>query len=65
MKFVQVSDDLYNTIQKLKEVFYEMDDSDKKGKKPGEVFKDDDVISILVGGFIDSLGKSITEVFEK
>lgn len=61
MKFVQVSDDLYNTIQILKEVFYEMDDSDKKGKKPGEVFKDDDVISILVGGFIDSLGRSIDD----
>ena len=61
MKFIQVSDDLYNTIQKLKEVFYEMDDSNKKGKKPDEVFKDNDVISILVGGFIDSLGRSMDD----
>lgn len=61
MKFIQVSDDLYNTIQKLKEVFYEMDKSAKKGKSPEEVFKDDDVISILVGGFIDSLGESMDD----
>ena len=64
MKFIQVSDDLYNTIQKLKEVFYEMDDSNKKGKKPDEVFKDDDVISILVGGFIDSMGESMNDEFD-
>lgn len=61
MKFIQVSDDLYNTIQKLKEVFFEMDDSNKKGKKPEEVFNDEAVISILVGGFIDSLGRSMED----
>lgn len=61
MKFIQVSDDLYNTIQKLKEVFFEMDDSVIKGKTPEEVFNDEAVISILVGGFIDSLGRSMDD----
>jgi len=58
MKYLEVSEELYETIQKLKEVFYEMDDSNNKGKNAPESFKDEDVISILVGGFIHSTGIS-------
>ena len=61
MKYVEVPDDLYETIQKLKEVFYEMDETEKKGKSPYDSFSDKDVIAILIGGFIDSMGNTMSE----
>lgn len=48
-KTVELSTDLYEAIQKLKEVFKEMTGQ--------EVTADEDVIAILVGGFIDSLSQ--------
>ena len=52
-KTLEVSADLYDAIQKLKEVFKEMTGQ--------EVTEDQDVIAILVGGFIDSLSQSAQE----
>ena len=50
MKTIEIPEDLYNAIQKLKDIFKEM---------TGQVIeKDEDVIAILVGGFIDSLSQS-------
>jgi predicted CopG family antitoxin len=48
-KTIEVSEDLYNAIQKLKDVFKELTGQD--------VEKDEDVLSILIGGFIDSLSQ--------
>lgn len=52
-KTIELSADLYDAIQKLKEVFKEMTGQD--------VTEDQDVIAILVGGFIDSLAQSAEE----
>ncbi len=52
-KTLEVSADLYDAIQKLKEVFKEMTGQ--------EVTEDQDVIAILVGGFIDSLSQGAQE----
>jgi predicted CopG family antitoxin len=52
-KTIEVSEDLYNAIQKLKEVFEQM-----TGQK---VEADEDVLSILIGGFIDSLSQGAGE----
>lgn len=52
-KTIEVSEDLYNAIQKLKEVFKEMTGQD--------VEKDEDIVAILVGGFIDSLSQAPQE----
>ncbi len=52
-KTLEVSADLYDAIQKLKEVLKEMTGQ--------EVTEDQDVIAILVGGFIDSLSQSAQE----
>lgn len=49
MKTIEIPEDLYNAIQKLKEIFNEMTGQ--------TVEKDEDVIAILVGGFIDSLSQ--------
>jgi predicted CopG family antitoxin len=49
-KTIEVSEDLYTAIQKLKEVFQEMTGQ--------PIEKDEDVLSILIGGFIDSLAQS-------
>lgn len=48
-KTIEVSEELYSAIQKLKEVFKELTGQD--------VEKDEDVLSILIGGFIDSLSQ--------
>ena len=55
-KTIEVSVDLYDAIQKLKEVFKEMTGQ--------EVAEDQDVVAILVGGFIDSLSQSAQEANE-
>jgi predicted CopG family antitoxin len=52
-KTIEVSEDLYGAIQKLKEVFEQM-----TGQK---VESDEDVLSILIGGFIDSLSQGAGE----
>ena len=52
-KTIEISADLYDAIQKLKEVFKEMTGQ--------EVAADEDVLAILVGGFIDSLAQSAQE----
>ncbi len=52
-KTIEISEDLYNAIQKLKEVFKELTGQ--------EVTKDEDVLSILIGGFIDSLSQGAPE----
>ncbi len=49
IKTIEIPEDLYNAIQRLKEVFKEMTWQ--------SVEKDEDVIAILVGGFIDSLSQ--------
>ena len=49
-KTIEVSEELYNAVQKLKEVFKELTGQ--------EITKDEDVLSILIGGFIDSLSQS-------
>ncbi|MEI7477941.1 MAG: hypothetical protein WCJ81_05650 [bacterium] len=49
-KTIEVSEDLYNAVQKLKEVFHQLTGQ--------EITKDEDVLSILIGGFIDSLNQS-------
>jgi predicted CopG family antitoxin len=49
-KTIEVSEDLYAAIQKLKEVFQEMTGQ--------AIEKDEDVLSILIGGFIDSLAQA-------
>jgi predicted CopG family antitoxin len=49
MKNIEVSQELYDAIQKLKEVFKELTGQ--------EITKDEDVLSILIGGFIDSLSQ--------
>ncbi len=49
-KTIEVSEDLYTAIQKLKEVFQEMTGQ--------PIEKDEDVLSILIGGFIDSLAQA-------
>ena len=49
MKTIEIPEDLYNAIQRLKEDFKEMTGQ--------SVEKDEDVIAILVGGFIDSLSQ--------
>ena len=49
MKTIEIPEDLYNAIQRLKEVFKEMTGQ--------SVEKDEDVIAILVVGFIDSLSQ--------
>lgn len=59
MKTIQISDEMYDTLQRLKEVFYEMGEGERKGDNPFDTFSDEDVMSILVGGFIDSLGESM------
>ncbi len=46
-KNIEISSDLYDAIQQLKSIFSEM------SGKPIE--KDEDVLSILVSGFIDSV----------
>lgn len=48
-KTIEVSSDLYEAIQKLKEVFLQLTGQ--------EVKSDEDVLSILIGGFIDSLSQ--------
>lgn len=48
-KTIEVSEDLYNAIQKLKDVFKELTGQ--------TIEKDEDVLSILIGGFIDSLSQ--------
>ena len=48
-KTIEVSQELYDAIQKLKEVFKELTGQD--------VTEDQDVLSILIGGFIDSLAQ--------
>ncbi len=48
-KTIEVSSDLYEAIQKLKEVFLQLTGQ--------EVKNDEDVLSILIGGFIDSLSQ--------
>mgnify|MGYP007115163143 CR=1 FL=1 len=48
-KTIEVSGDLYEAIQKLKEVFLQLTGQ--------EVKSDEDVLSILIGGFIDSLSQ--------
>ncbi len=50
MKTIEIPEDLYNAIQRLKEVFKEMTGQ--------SVEKDEDVIAILVGGLIDSLSQA-------
>lgn len=52
-KTIEIPEDLYNAIQKLKEVFKQMTGQ--------TVEKDEDVIAILVGGFIDSLSQGMNE----
>ena len=59
MKRIKISDEMYDTLQQLKEVFYEMGQGEKKGDYPFDTFSDEDVLSILIGGFIDSLGQSM------
>lgn len=59
MKRIKISDEMYDTLQQLKEVFYEMGQGEKKGDNPFDTFSDEDVLSILIGGFIDSLGQSM------
>ena len=59
MKRIKISDEIYDTLQQLKEVFYEMGQGEKKGDNPFDTFSDEDVLSILIGGFIDSLGQSM------
>ncbi len=49
-KTIEVSEELYNAVQKLKEVFKELTGQ--------EITKDEDVLSILIGWFIDSLSQS-------
>jgi predicted CopG family antitoxin len=49
MQTIEVSQELYDAIQKLKEVFKELTGQ--------TVEKDEDVLSILIGGFIDSLSQ--------
>lgn len=46
-KNIQISDELYDAIQQLKQIFAQM------SGKPIE--NDEDVLSILVSGFIDSV----------
>ena len=65
MKTIQISDEMYDTLQRLKEVFYEMGEGERKGNNPFDTFSDEDVLSILVGGFIDSLGESVTDKDEE
>ncbi len=48
-KTIEVSEDLYNAVQKLKEVFKELTGQ--------TIEKDEDVLSILIGWFIDSLAQ--------
>ena len=48
-KTIEVSEELYNAVQKLKEVFKELTGQ--------EITKDEDVLSILIGWFIDSLSQ--------
>lgn len=48
-KTIEISGDLYEAIQKLKEVFLQLTGQ--------EVKSDEDVLSILIGGFIDSLSQ--------
>ncbi len=48
-KTIEVTQELYDAIQKLKEVFKELTGQ--------TVEKDEDVLSILIGGFIDSLAQ--------
>lgn len=48
-KTIEVSEELYNAVQKLKEVFKELTGQ--------EITKDEDVLSILIWGFIDSLSQ--------
>lgn len=50
---IEVSEDLYTAIQKLKEVFQEMTGQ--------AIEKDEDVLSILIGGFIDSLSQGAAD----
>lgn len=58
MKNIEISDEMYDALQRLKEVFYEMGQGERKGDNPFDTFSDEDVLSILIGGFIDSLGES-------
>lgn len=48
-KTIEIPQDLYDAIQKLKEVFKQMTGQ--------TIEKDEDVIAILVWGFIDSLSQ--------
>lgn len=48
-KTIEVSQELYDAVQKLKEVFKELTGQ--------TIEKDEDVLSILIGGFIDSLSQ--------
>ena len=57
MKNIEISDDLYDSLQRLKEVFYEIGEGEKKGESAFDTFSDEDVLSILIGGFIDSMGE--------
>lgn len=50
-KTIEIPQDLYDAIQKLKEVFKQMTGQ--------TVEKDEDVIAILVWGFIDSLSQGM------
>ena len=52
-KTIEVSEDIYTAIQKLKEVFQEMTGQ--------PVENDEDVLSILIWGFIDSLSQESSE----
>ncbi len=65
MKSVEVTDEIYYTIQKLKEIFYKMYESDKKGLTPQETFTDENIIEILIGGFIDTLNADMSRVQRK
>lgn len=58
MKTIVITDEMFDTLQRLKEVFYEMGEGEKKGETTYDTFSDEDVLSILIGGFIDSLGGS-------
>lgn len=51
---IQVSEPLYDSIQKMKELFSQMTGQ--------EVTQDEDVLSILIGGFFDSLKEISSEV---
>lgn len=65
MKTIEISDEMFDTLQRLKELFYEMGEGERKGESAHDTFSDEDVLSILVGGFIDSLGESVTDKDEE